>query len=214
MASEAPTSDVPVTGEEDVGGRARVGYVLRHSKGWLIALILLAVAVAVAAASFALFTSSSANPDNSFSAGILTQSNSKDNAAILSASKLVPGQTQTGTVTITNTGDVSGDFKLSDQDLKNFTKGGTETTTGALLSDQLVLTIRDDTTNNQLYSGPIKSLGTVAIPGTDGPEPWSKDESHDFTFSVKFQATGSDATDNTYQGTKTTVQYNWDATSK
>jgi spore coat-associated protein N len=218
MASETTPTEVPEPApeaeREQASGRQRIGYLLRHSKAWLVALILLAVAVAVAAASFALFTSSSANPNNETSAGILSQSNSKDNAAILTATKMVPNDTRTGTVTIKNTGDVDGNFRLSHQDLKNYNSGGAVTTTAPLFSDVLELTVRDDTTSKTVYNGPIANLGTRTIDGTSGAgTPWKPSESHDFTFTVLFKSTGSDTTDNTYQGTKTTVQYNWDATS-
>ena len=210
---EAPPPE-PVPGDEQTepSRRKRLGYLLRHSKLWLVALILLALAAAVAAGSLAIFTSSSANPDNTASSGILTQSNSKDDAAILTALRMVPGDTRTGTVTITNTGDVDGNFRVSDQDLTNFNSTGAATTTPPLFSDVLELTIQDETTGTEIYKGPIADLGTRDIPGSSGTA-WEPSEAHDFTFTVRFVPTGSDATDNTYQGTKTTVQYNWDATS-
>jgi hypothetical protein len=207
-----PAASPQTPGGEQPSRRERVGYLLRHSKLWLVALILLAVAAAVAAGSLAVFTSSSASPNNTASSGILTQSNSKDGAAILTALKMVPDDTRTGTVTIKNTGDVDGNFRLSDQDLTNYDTSGAVTTKAPKFSDVLELTIQDDTTSTQIYKGPIASLGSRPIPGTSKAA-WQGGESHDFTFTVKFNATGSDATDNTYQGTKTTVQYNWDATS-
>src|SRR4051812_49944210 len=99
--------------QEQVSGRERLGWLARNTKLWLGALILLLLAIVVAAASGAIFTSSSANPENTFTAGNLSQSNSRPNVAILKATEMVPGDAETGQVTITNTGDVSGHFRLS-----------------------------------------------------------------------------------------------------
>jgi hypothetical protein len=71
-------------------------------------------AVGVAVGSGADFTAHSANPANTFSAGSLTIDNSREGAAILSASNMKPGgDPQTGTVDIQNTGTIAGDFTLS-----------------------------------------------------------------------------------------------------
>ena len=74
----------------------------------LAALATLLIAVGVTAASGADFTATSANPSNTFSAGTLTMSNSKDNAAILTASNMKPGDPATkGEVVIKNTGSLA-----------------------------------------------------------------------------------------------------------
>ena len=198
--------------DEEVGARKRFGYLMRHSKLWLAALILLLVVGVAVVASQALFTSSSANANNEASAGILTQDNSKSDAAILTALNMVPGQNRTGTVTIKNTGSVDGTFRLSDSDLTNYDRSGAVTTTQPLFSDVVRLTVFDNTTNTEVYNGPIDALNTVTVDGTSETA-WKPDESHDFTFTVTFVTTGSDAQDNDYQGTKTKVTYNWDATS-
>ncbi len=72
----------------------------------------LLVAAAVAVGSGANFNSTSANPSNVFTAGTISHSNSKANAAILTATNMVPGDTSTGTVDIKNTGSASGTFSL------------------------------------------------------------------------------------------------------
>ena len=79
----------------------------------LAALATVLVAVGVTVASGASFTAQTANPSNTFTAGSLTMSNSKNNAAILTASNLRPGVAGTpGTVDITNTGTLSAPFTL------------------------------------------------------------------------------------------------------
>ena len=76
----------------------------------LLTLTVLVLAAAALVASSASFTASSANPGNMFTAGTLTMSNSKANTAVVTAAQMMPGQTTSGGVTVTNTGDVSGDF--------------------------------------------------------------------------------------------------------
>ena len=207
--AEAP--DDAVSAPEEVSGRKRIGYLLRHSKLWLVALILLAVAAAVTAGSLAVFSSSSANPNNSVSAGILSQSNSNDNAAILTVTNLVPGQSEDGTVTIENTGDVKGTFSMTASNIVD-----TPGANGGKLSTALQLVIKDDTTGAEVYNGKFDAVGTVSLPGTGGPD-WADGESHDFTFTVTLPDTGQPASgsteDNAFQGSKVTVTYTWNAVS-
>src|ERR1700684_558564 len=73
----------------------------------------LLIAAALAVGSGANFNSTSANPSNVFSAGTISQSNSKASAAVLTASNMVPGNTTTGTVNIQNTGNANGTFTLT-----------------------------------------------------------------------------------------------------
>jgi hypothetical protein len=73
--------------------------------GLLAAALVLASAFLVG--SGAVFTASSANPSNVWSAGTLTQSNSNEGAAIMSPSLLKPGDVKTGTVTIGNVGTIA-----------------------------------------------------------------------------------------------------------
>ena len=77
------------------------------------AFVVLMLAAAVAVGSGANFNSTSANPSNVFCAGTVSHSNSKTNAAILTASNMVPGGSATGTVDIKNTGNVTGNFSLT-----------------------------------------------------------------------------------------------------
>jgi hypothetical protein len=93
----------------------------RLALGALLTLLLAAAAVVGSGADF---TASSANPANTFAAGTLTISNSKEGAAVLSASGLKPGNSATGTVDIENTGDIDGVFSIASTI--------TEDTTGAL----------------------------------------------------------------------------------
>ena len=92
---------------------SRLTLLARHPRRTLATLGTVLAAVGVTYASGADFTAQSANPANTFSTGTLTMSNSKDNAAVLTASGLRPGAAATeGTVDIANTGSLSGAFTL------------------------------------------------------------------------------------------------------
>src|SRR3954447_12402887 len=180
----------------------------------LAALATVLVAVGLTAASGANFSAQSANPSNTFTAGTLSMLNSKDNAAILTASNMRPGDPATsGTVDIKNTGSLSGPFTLS--------KGTVSNSDGANpMSDKLNLTVVDrgdfssgtpvcgDAGDVQKYSGTVSDMGTaghtVGALGT-----FAANEKHRYQFSVALDASA----DNNYQGDDSTVQFLWNATS-
>jgi spore coat-associated protein N len=163
----------------------------------------------VVAGSSAIFTSSWANPENTFTSGILSQSNSKDGSAILTADKMVPGQSANGTVEITDTGDVAGDFKVDSSNLTD-----TPGPNGGRLSTALQLKVEDITNATSpvsVYDGaynafPLKSLGR-----------WNAGEKHTYRFTVTFPDSGvppsSTTGDNAYVRSSTKIDFNWSATS-
>ena len=202
------TDPLPETAsDEHVSGGKRLRWLFRNTKMWIVALVLLALAAGLAVASVSLFTSSSANADNTFTAGALSHSNSKEGAAILTASGMVPGDTETGRVTIQNTGDVSGKFRLSKSNLSD-----TPGPNGGKLSQVLRLKIVDSTrTARTIYNGALNAMPSIYL-GT-----WEADEQHTYSFTVTFPNGGTPPSattgDNAYQGSSTKVQFNWDATS-
>lgn len=192
-----------------VSARERTGWVFRNAKILILALILLLIAALLVGVSFAVFSTSSANAGNMFTAGTLTSSNSKDNAAILTAQRMVPGDTTTGTVTISNTGDSKGQFTLT---------GSTPTNTpgpnGGDLSTVLNLRIVEDPAGagRVVYDGKLNAM--------NGPQPlgvWDGGQTHTYEFTVTFPEGGTPSApttgDNAYQGSKTEVTYTWNATS-
>jgi len=78
----------------------------------LVVLALLAVALQSLVFSDASFTAGSANPANVFTAGSLSHTNSKAGMVIVDASNLRPGVSKEGTVTITGTGTLTGQYTL------------------------------------------------------------------------------------------------------
>ncbi len=167
----------------------------------LLSLCALAVASAVIMASGANFTSTTANPQ-AFTAGDLKQTNSKNNAAVLSAAGMKPGGSKNGTVTITNTGDIDGVFTLSKS-------VGIDPVDFAGKLDLDVVDCKADGcgtgTDTPVYSGkvgamPAKPLGTFA-PG----------DAHEYKFTATFPEGGSNGADNAYKGANAAVTYNWES---
>jgi spore coat-associated protein N len=170
--------------------------------GMIVAILVLASAFLVG--SGAVFTSTSANPSNVFTAGVLTHTNSKDAAAILTASLMKPGDVKTGTVIIQNTGDLSGDFTLAV--VKTADVAGTNAGAGHLYN-VLKLKVEDGAT--VVYNGNLKDFTSAAL-GT-----WAPSASHTFNFTVTFPEGGTPGSnitgDNIYQGSTTTVEFDWTA---
>ena len=174
------------------------------------AFTVLMLAAAIAVGSGANFNSTSANPSNVFSAGTVAHSNSKANAAILTASNMVPGGSATGTVDIKNTGNVTGNFSLTHT-------SPVDTPASPGLSKKLTLTIEDLGDPNcttgcpapsQVYSGTMN-----AMPASTSLGAFPASAAHRYQFTVNFPDSGGGGADNAYQGASTTVEYDWASTS-
>src|SRR5215210_173681 len=174
------------------------------------ALFALSLAGMMAVASGASFTSTSANAGNIVTAGNLSHSNSAAPGAILSVSGLVPGDSQSGSTDITNTGDVNGVFTLSKS-------GVVDSDPANPLSAKLDLVVEDlgdpasPTAPVVKYSGKLGAMGARAM-GTLAPG-----DTHRYRFTVTFPDGGTPAGplsgDNAYKGGNVTVQYDWEAVS-
>ena len=101
-------------------------------------LALLALTLQSVVFSNASFTAGSSNPGNAFTAGSLSHVNSNPGTVVLDASRLRPGQSKSGTLTITGGGSVTGAYTISKASVVD---------TPALpgLSNALTLLIRDVT---------------------------------------------------------------------
>lgn len=172
--------------------KERLGWMAKNSRLLIISLIVIVAAALIATFSFSLFNSSSANPGNMATSGIMTQDNSKDGLAILTADNLLPGQSADGTVSITNVGDADGDFTLTASNLA-------DDPVDPAFSAVLNLVVMDGTT--EVYNGLLSDLTSVDL-GT-----WAGDEQHDFVFTITFDATAG----NEYQDASTTLDLTWDA---
>lgn len=166
---------------------------VRRPRRLLATLALLLAATAVAVGSGASFTSASVNPSNTFASGTLKQSNSKDGQAVLTAANMKPGDTKSGTVTITNTGTLGGTFSVTESAV---TSGFTTT--------KLQLKVVDTTTGTDVYSGDLGKLGTKSLGA------WAKNEAHAYRFTITFPETNADQ--NADQDKAASATFTWNAT--
>jgi spore coat-associated protein N len=189
---------------------SRISVILSSPRHLLGALLVALLAVGAVVGSGASFTSKSANPSNTFSAGNLAQSNSKEGVAVLTATKMVPGAPGTnGTVVITNSGDVAGTFTLSKTSLTD-----TPGANGGQLSGVLNLKVEDVTKAGSpisVYSGKVGAMGAQSLGS------FAAGEARTYKFTVDFPDGGVPASattgDNAYKGSSMSVGYQWDATS-
>jgi hypothetical protein len=176
----------------------------------LAALVGLMVAAAVAVGSGANFNSTSANPSNVFTAGTISHSNSKANAAILTAANMVPGGTSTGTVDIKNTGSASGTFTLAHT-------AAVDTPASPGFSKKLTIVVQDLGEPACVSSCPAAvTLYTgimSAMPSTIALGVFPAGYTHRYQFTVTFPDSGLNGADNVYQGASTNVEYDWSSTS-
>ena len=150
--------------------------------------------VGVAVGSGAAFTSQSSNPSNAFASGALTMSNSKNNAAILSAANMLPGGSTQGNVDIYNTSTVPATMTLTRTAL-NDSDGANP------LSAKLNLVVKDCgnfSAGMPVCNGasPVKYTGTLAaMTATTALGTFAADEKRRYEFTVTFDSSA----DNVYQ---------------
>ena len=163
----------------------------------MVALAGLLVAAGVTIGSGANFTATSANAGNAFTAGALSMSNSAAPGAIFlsTPSKMRPGDVSSGTVTLSNTGDVPGQFSLSK----------TATSDPDNLGAALDLAVKEGSTT--IYSGKLSAMGT------QGLGIWQPAGSHTYTFTVTWpnDPPTSDAADTALMGKACTYRFDWTA---
>ena len=155
-----------------------------------------AISVAAVGGTFANFTSTPTSISaNAFASGSLTMTRS-GSGAVFSASAMKIGDTATGSITITNTGNLAGAYTLSGS-----------SSGSAALAAQLHLTVYKDVDGGTaIYDGALgsfsASLGTFAASGG----------AHTFYFHASLPTTGTDAGDNVLQGLSADETFTWSAT--
>jgi len=166
----------------------------------LLTLAVLLLAVSVVIGSGANFTSESANAGNIFTAGNLSHSNNVS-GAILTADKMKPGDTKSGSITLTNDGDIPGDF--------SFAKTMSDNVLGTGNGDfrtKLDLTITEGATT--IWIGKI---GAVIPAAAMDLGTWDPGDSHTYVFKVDFPDGGSGGADNAYKQASITAAFDWTA---
>jgi spore coat-associated protein N len=169
--------------------------------GILFALLLAAM---MAVGSGANFNSTSANPGNVVTAGNLMHDNKKDGSAVLTADKIKPGESKTGTVDIENTGDIDGVFSIARTMVGD--------TTGALtpsnpFAAHLNLKIENITTGAPaLYDGLLS-----AMTGARGSDVIAPGDTNTYRFTVTFNDGGPNGADNAFKSARVEADFDWEA---
>ena len=175
----------------------------------LLTLAVLLLAASVVIGSGANFTSTSANPGNVFTAGNLSHLNSKDGAYILTADKMKPGQTVTGSVTLTNDGDIAGTFVLSNTSVVDLPLPALSTLLTVKIYETKVLPIPGAET--QIYGGAGGALiGTN--PNLTLTGAFAVGEKRTYRFEVTFP-NGTALHDNPYKLSSMSIEYDWTSSS-
>jgi spore coat-associated protein N len=182
----------------------------------LLTLAVLLLAVSVVIGSGASFTAQKANAGNIFTAGNLAMSDSIAGPIVhFNTPVMRPGDISTGTVTISNTGDVPGAFTL--------TKSALTGTGSAALGAKLDLVIQEvdgsgvallvPAVFNDKLDGAIvnKSLGTWSgLTGTAA----ALGATHNYKFTVTWSNSPRDDTgDNFLKSASASCDFTWDATA-
>ncbi len=111
----------------------------------------------VVGSSDARFISISANPGASFTSGSVSLVNSKDGAAVITATGLVPGSSSSGVVTLTAHGDYTIDVILANASIS-------DQPVSPALSQALTLNVEDVTGSpTTLWSGTMNSLSSLSL---------------------------------------------------
>lgn len=169
--------------------------------GVLFALLL---AAAMAVGSGANFTSQTVNSGNLVAAGTLKAVG--PNAAILYVTKLRPTESASGEATIQNTGNTRGAFTVTGSSLADTAGPG-----GGVLSGKVTVTVQElaapggAVINTISTNTPLSSFNSpVALGNINGGA------SKTYKFTVNFPSV-SDAVDNTFQGSQSTLDLTFDA---
>jgi hypothetical protein len=195
-------SDEAVPQAPEQKGPSRVSVLMKNPRRLIIAAVLLLVAIGVAVFTTATFTSSSANAGNMVGAGSVEIDNSHDGTAIFTASGLVPGESATGTVQISNTGSSSGNFSLTTSNI-------VDTPATPPFSGKLELKVEDVTNAGSpqtLYSGKLNAMSTIQL------GKWEAGTNHTYRLTATFP-NGTPEEDNPYKNAETTVDFVWNVVS-
>jgi hypothetical protein len=171
------------------------------------ALILAAVGVA---STKAVFNYKTQNPGSSLTAGNLHHINSRGGSSLFTTSPLMkPGDTLSGTVVITNDGDLPGYFTVTGSSISD-----TPGPNGGNLSAAMTLLVQEGATT--VYSGPLTGLSAQTLDGdtgTAGVQPLAVGSVHTYTVTATFTNNGTPSSnttgDNIYRGSVTSFTLDW-----
>jgi spore coat-associated protein N len=166
----------------------------------------LLIATAMAAGSGANFNAVSANRGNVIRAGIVAVTTMATGSAAIAVSALAPGDSDTDTVDLVNTGDMTATFQLAASSLA-------DVPASPALSGKLDLVVQDlgdpacsssCPAAQTVYSGKLGALGTITLGR------WDAGAKRRVSFAVSMPDGGSGA-ENAYMGARTTLDLTWTA---
>jgi spore coat-associated protein N len=156
-----------------------------------------AVSIAAAGGTYANFTATPVTiSHNAFAAGTLEMDRS-GSGAVFTAANMAIGDDATGSVTITNSGSLAGEYSLA----------GSATGDLAPKLELEIYKDNDGQAASKLYDGALNGLSSVDL-GTFAADGGS----HTFYFHVSLPSTGTDAGDNALQGKSAGASFTWSAT--
>ena len=176
----------------------------------LIALFALLLTSAVAVATGANFNATSANAGNVVTAGVIKLQNNTP-GALLSVSKLMPGQSKTGSFSLTNVGDDAATSNIKFSNLVDTPGSGL---TG-VLSTRLKVTMTiggspvdlDTTSANDWAMLDTLNNKTIQLGA------WSAGVTRGYDIKLEFLDGGPSGADNNYQGSSSAIDLGWELTS-
>jgi spore coat-associated protein N len=168
----------------------------------------LLIATAVAVGSAANFNATSATPGNLITAGTLVITDSLPGTSILNAATMKPGSSTSGTVNITNGGNLPATMTVA-------LTGLTDTPASPALSAKLILQLQDlgDPACKSGCSAPVTIYwGALGAMGTQTLGVFATGATHKYSFTVTFPDGGAGGADDAYGGASSKVAYQWTAT--
>jgi hypothetical protein len=173
----------------------------------LVTAAVLLLAAGVVVGSGANFSTSAASADNVFTAGIVGAA--PNNGMLLNLGPMAPGNTYSGTVEVTNSGNVPGNFYVAATDIQNYLIDGiTPTATDLASRLEVQLTPWTGAPSGWYLLTDLDDVGFDILCGSLIPG-----EIGQVTVEVRFingdLAAGSRGADNAYQEIVTKAKLNW-----
>ncbi|HEU4701775.1 MAG TPA: hypothetical protein VFS37_04770 [Conexibacter sp.] len=172
----------------------------------LFGLAAMLLATALAAGSGANFNAASVNGGNVIRAGIVSFTTTATGSAALTVTALAPGHSDTDTVDVVNTGDLTARFTLG-------ASGLLDRPASPALSAKLDLVVKDlgDPACASSCPSPVtRWSGKLAALDSASLGSWAPGAKRRISFTVSMPDGGSGA-ENAYQGASTTIDFGWTA---
>ncbi len=176
----------------------------------LVALFALLLTSAVAVATGANFNATSANAGNVVTAGVIKLQNNTP-GALLSVSKLMPGQSKTGSFSLTNIGDDAATSNIKFSNLVDTPGSGL---TGVLSTRLKVsMTIGGSPVDLDTSSANDWAMLDALNNKTIQLGAWTGGVTRGYDIKVEFLDGGPNGADNNYQGASSAIDLGWELTS-